>query len=791
MKIEATINNVTYYDEKSAFVILKLINNGSLMTAKGVCPDLKLMNSTEKTKGLKCALEGNWKKHPKYGDVFESQIITINMPGMFFFLANIVKGLGNTLARELIKTYGDVGISDILDNNPQELLTFKGIKQKKLKKIVDSWNKYKSLKILTDFFANNNVPVTSSLLLRIYDEFKDKDVIKAIKENPYCLTDVKGIGFKTADKLALQLGVEIYSPLRIRALTDYVLLSQASDNGHTYLTYKQLTDLISEEVDKEQTDLNRLEIILQTILKDENYITEESKVGLKGYRIQEDYIEQNLKRRLKYNHNFTINEKELEKFITKKETELNIKLGDKQRNTIEQVALKGYGAFILCGYAGTGKSTISRIILDFYKEYFFDKNDIVTCAFTGMASKRIKELTGYKASTIHSLLGYSPNGFEFNKNRNLPYNVVLIDESSMINLGLFYSLLKAISQNAIIIMVGDDAQLPPIGEGNVFSDLLNKDWMPKVKLDKIYRQSEDSVLTYFANEIRKGEIPANAQGNYKDFQFISRDIDNYWNLKKTLSEKEIKDVRDKFYGELQEYFLSCIQNTIEQHNITGIKKIWNIQVITPMKVTPLGTNALNDILQDILNDQYKHKAEIRGYLLKQFDKVIHLKNKNMFTTTKAEYDEFKRLNMDLDDIYDKMTYKAQGKRIYNGNLGITLDIDTENEMFSVMYPEPDGDNTVVLYSFDDYHNIIDLGYALTIHKTQGNQFDYVFIPMINGFYIMLNNKLIYTAITRAQKKAVIVGQISSFKRACKNIDDTARNTWLSIDRHILSNEFDF
>jgi exodeoxyribonuclease V alpha subunit len=311
----------------------------------------------------------------------------------------------------------------------------------------------------------------------------------------------------------------------------------------------------------------------------------------------------------------------------------------------------------------------------------------------------------------------------------------------------------------------------------VFSDLLNKDWIPKVKLDKIYRQSEDSVLTYFANEIRKGDIPNNAQGNYKDFQFVLKDIDNYWNLKKTLSDKEMKEVRDKFYGELQDNFLSNIQSAIKQYNITGIKKIWDIQVITPMKATPLGTKALNDILQKMLNDQYKQKVEIRGYLLNQFDKLIHLKNKNMLVVTKTEYDKFKKLNMDLSDIYDK----AQEKRIYNGNLGITLDIDTENEMFSVMYPEPDGDNTVVLYSFDDYHNIIDLGYALTIHKTQGNQFDYVFIPMINGFYIMLNNKLMYTAITRAKKKAILVGQISSFKRACKNIDDTARNTWLALE----------
>jgi exodeoxyribonuclease V alpha subunit len=774
MRIEATINNVTYYNEENAFVILRLTRDGKLMTAKGVCPDLKLIDSTEKAKGLLCVLEGNWKKHPKYGDEFDAETITINTQGMFFFLANIVKGLGNTLAKELIKAYGDARIADILDNNPQELLSFKGIKEKKLKKIVESWNKYKSLKTLTEFFINHNVSITSSLLLRIYNHFKDKDAIKAIKENPYCLTDVRGIGFKTADKLALQLNVESYSPLRVKALVDYVLLSQASDNGHTYLNYKQLLEFISEEINKEQTDLNQLESILQDILTIEDYFIDEDKIGLKGYKIQEDYIEQNFKYRMQHKNTLTVEKQEAEKFIAKKEQELRIKLGYKQKEAIMQLSTQGYSAFILCGYAGTGKSTISKIILDFYKEYFFDENDIVTCAFTGMASKRIKEITGYKASTIHSLLGYKQNGFNFNKDNPLPYKVILIDEASMINLGLFYSLLKAISLNTVVIMVGDDAQLPPIGEGNVFSDLLNKDWMPKIKLETIYRQSKDSVLTYFASFIRQGKVPDDVLGNYKDFQFILKDIDNYWALKQELSEKEMKEIRDAFHKELQNDFLSYIQLTIKQYNITGIKKIWDIQVITPMLLTPLGTKALNDVLQKTLNDQYKHKAEIRGYLLKQYDKLIHLKNQNMKTVFKSQYDEFQKQGFDLSDIYDI----AQEKRIYNGHLGLVLDIDTENEMFSVMYPEPDGDNTVALYSFDDYHNIIDLGYALTIHKTQGNQFDYVFIPMINSFYIMLNNKLMYTAITRAKKKVILEGQYASFKRACKNIDDTVRNTWL-------------
>ncbi|MEM3265390.1 MAG: AAA family ATPase, partial [Thermoplasmata archaeon] len=386
---------------------------------------------------------------------------------------------------------------------------------------------------------------------------------------------------------------------------------------------------------------------------------------------------------------------------------------------------------------------------------------------------------GYKASTIHSLLKFKGDGFEYNKDNKLPYKVILVDESSMINLSLFYSFLKALDNNTIIILVGDDAQLPPIGEGNVFSDLLGKDYIPKVKLDTIYRQSSDSVLTYFANYIRQGEIPQelNRQSsNFKDFAFIQKDIPNYWNLKKELSEKEMKEIRDQFYEELQTDLLKLIGSVIKDKELTGIRKIWDVQVITAMKVTPVGTKALNDLLQQELNNLYKQKITIRGYLLKQFDKVIHLKNQSMKTVSKKQYDDFRNKGLDLSDIWEN----SNDKRIYNGNLGIVIDIDEENEIFSVAYPDPNGGSTMVLYNFDDFHNIIDLGYALTIHKVQGNQFDYVFMPMINGFYIMLNNKLIYTAITRAKKKVYIMGQWTAFKHSCTNIDDTVRNTFLGV-----------
>ena len=783
--IRGTIESVIYFSEENAFAILSVKSKQGKLKAKGVLPDCQAIGK-DKIKGLECELKGVWKKDPKWGYEFNfSHGRVLHSDSLLFFLSKVVKGLGEKLARELIDHYGEERLTYILDNDPEQLMEFKGIKEKKLAKIVASWNKYRQLKELSEFFAKYNVNITSNLILRIYNTFKDddRDIIAELSRNPYVLTEVRGIGFKTADKIALQMNIPDDSPRRVEALLDYILQSEASDNGHTYLTFDQIMEKANEYVYKDVDDTSKTTVLKQlvrAILKNhpEKYYFEEKTgvVALKGYNFKEKYIFDEFMRRLSRQTPYKLSESDAERFITKQENRLGFKFSKEQREAIKTITTTGTNTFILCGYAGTGKSTISKVILDFYS-MFVPKEKITCCAFTGMASKRIKDVTGYQSSTIHSLLKFNGEKFEHGPDKPLPYDVILLDEASMVNLDIFYYLLRAVKKDAVFVLVGDDAQLPPIGAGNVFNDLLKKDWIPKTKLTKIYRQSENSVITYFASFIRKGELPKKYVGKYDDWYFEDLDIKNYFALKKTKSEKELTEIREEHYQKILKRLLELIDETIEAEHLNDIERIWDIQVITAMRKTPLGTKNLNAVLQQHLNGK-RYAFQIRNRELRLYDKVIHLKNKNMKVISRKAFDRRteKEILIDLSDIPEQETCI---QRIYNGALGLVYHIDENNEEFLVAYP--DTPEWLVKYSFDDYGDIIDLGYALTIHKTQGNQFNHVFMPMINGFYIMLNSKLLYTGITRAIKRISIVGQKYAFKRGCTNLEETVRQTFLDSD----------
>ncbi len=776
--IRGTIESVIYFNEDNAFSIISVDSHKGKLKAKGVLPDCQAIGK-EKTKGLECELHGEWKKDPKWGYEFIFQYgKIINAGGLLFFLSKIVKGLGENLAKKLIDHYGEEELTRILDSDSKVLMEFKGIKEKKLAKITASWKKYRQLKGLTEFFAKYDVKITSNLILRIYNTFKDdnRDIIKELANNPYVLTEVRGVGFKTADKIALQMNMAEDSPKRIEALTDYILFSEASDNGHTYLTFKQIIDMANEYVYKDDgTNNSKIGGLVKSIIQDhpdKYYYDEDNRVAIKAYEFKERFIQQEFKKRLNTLSGYYKSDNEAEEYIAWQEQRLGFQFSPEQRAAIKLVTTKGINSFILCGYAGTGKSTISKVLLDFYGS-FIPQNEITCCAFTGMASKRIKDVTGYQSSTIHSLLKFDGEKFQYGPDNPLPYKVILLDEASMVNLDIFYYLLRAIKKDTVFIMVGDDAQLPPIGSGNIFNDLLNKEWMPKVKLTKIYRQSENSVITYFASFIRKGELPDGFIGMYDDWYFEQMEIKNYFSLRKTMKEKELADLRNEHYLKILDKLLKNIDATIKEKGLKNIEKVWDIQVITAMRKTPLGTLNLNSVLQKHLNPDNK-PIQIRNRELRLHDKVIHLKNKNMKLVKKSEFN--KQLKTENPDDYAFHDENVKNQRVYNGALGLVYYISEENEEFFVIYP--DEPEWLVQYSFDDYGDIIDLGYALTIHKTQGNQFRFVFMPMINGFYVMLNSKLIYTGITRAIEKISIIGQQYAFKRGCTNIKETVRQTFL-------------
>jgi len=788
--IKGKIESVIYFNQSNSYSILIVNYENKKIIAKGIFPQSDVLPAKGEKSEIDCTFKGQWINDVKYNIEFEFQSSEIESSGMLFFLKNMAK-VSPEMAEKIFKKFGNKNLGSIIIKEPERLLEIKGMRKKTLKRIKETWNKYSYLKQMIDFFAKQNIFVNNSVILKIYDYFftdengktiidPDK-VLFDIKQNPYILTKIEGIGFKTADKLASQLGIDELSDVRLDALISYVLFSVADDQGHTYLLFPQLIEYVKETI-QQDTDIDKLSEKIKQKISSEGkfyYDKERGIVALKGYKNKEEFIFNDLLDRLSKKTNFYLNTDEAVKFIEKEEEHLKLKLSKGQYDAILSVVTNQYRVFLLCGYAGTGKSTISKSILDFYSS-FVDYSNITCCAFTGMASKRVKDTTGYNSTTIHSLLGWDGNTFFHDENNPIEYDVILIDEASMINLDLFYALIRAIKKESVIIMVGDDAQLPPIGAGNVFSDLMNLE-IPRAKLTQIFRQSPQSVLTYFASFIREGEMPPlNLTDNdYKDFKFILKDIPNYFEVKKSVSEEEFNILNNKTKDEILDTTIDQVKllsEMIESYE----QRIWNIQVITPMKNTVIGTIRMNEVLQNILNPNSPSAVEIKHSQLKIYDKVIHLKNKSMKVMKAKDFLKHSSLKI-LSDMMDDEEL-VNSERIYNGSIGLVLAIDSSDEIFAVQYPDI---GKIVFYDFSDYKDIVDLGYALTIHKVQGNQFEYVVMPIANSFYKMLNNKLTYTALTRARKKVIIIGQQYAFKRGCTNKGEMNRQTFLALKKVII------
>ena len=411
----------------------------------------------------------------------------------------------------------------------------------------------------------------------------------------------------------------------------------------------------------------------------------------------------------------------------------------------------------MVGYAGTGKSTTSRAILNLLNTRY-DSKEIITCALSGIASQRIADTTGYESATIQSLLVRYEDRDEF------PFSVVLIDEASMINSSLFAKVVSKISNKAILIIVGDDAQLPPIGAGNVLSDVLTLNLAPIVKLTKIYRQNEEQALTLIANDIRQGIVP-NYRGEYEDFEFMDVSIENYYAIKNSVSSDELHRVREDNSRTIITEIIYKVVNSIEKARYRlknkEIKEYLNyFQVITPMKGGTLGTTNLNSVLQEYFNPNPKKCVKKGSLEFRLMDKVVHIKNENMNSWSGDGFKE---------------SEEATQRRIFNGMVGLLFKIDEVEEQVYVFYPNED---VVVVYEYDELKTYLMLSYALTIHKVQGMEYDMVVIPMSFSHYIMHNTKLIYTAITRAKHKCVIIGEGTAFESACRKFESTRRDTVL-------------
>jgi exodeoxyribonuclease V alpha subunit len=760
-KLSGVIKKILYKNDETKYIIAVLENNQKIC---GAYFDTEI----EKIVGEEVILKGNWITHKKYGVQFEFDTLELKEAEIFFFLTKIVKGVGKKFAHELLQKYTEEQLVEILNDRPNELLDFKGIKEKKLQTIVSSWQKFKHLRELGSFLAKFGV--TSNLITKIYSSLGEvENLIEKIKENPYILINIKGIGFKRADEIAKSLGIDPRSEFRIMACLNYTLREYCDNNGNSSIEKFHLYKLLDDSLRFNNEESLYEQAISKMLVDEDIFVTSENRYALSMLYYAEKRILDFFTRRKDEKNKKII--ATFDDYLIKKQESLGFELSTEQKKAVELIN-NGDKTLFLIGYAGTGKSTSSRAILELLEETM-SYDDIMTIALSGIASQRISDTTGYNSSTIQSLL------MKHKEKDFFPYKAILLDEASMVNSVTFYQIISKIDDDTIFIIVGDDGQLPAIGAGNVLADAIKFELAPICKLTKIYRQNENQAIAVIANDIRKGEVPAYKE-EYEDFKFIDVSISNYYSQKNSVSSNDFADLR----GENSEYILNNILNVsagyIElYYDFIKKKKISKalilFQVITPMKAGILGVENLNIQLQKLFNHTKGKAFSSKLYEYKLTDKVIHIKNENMRAQTMSMY------KSGSSDFLER--------RVYNGQLGLIIKLDFEEEKCIVLYPN---DDMVVFYDFENVYSLLSLAYCLTIHKTQGMEYENALIPMSFSHYIMHNTKLLYTAITRAKRMCFIVGEEEAFKSACKKLEITIRESVINdlLSKKVTNNSFE-
>ena len=691
-------------------------------------------------------LKGEWEVHKSYGKTFKAESLLVNQNELFFFLNRVVKGFTKKLTAELIEKYGQEGLVEILENNIQTLLEVKGMNEKRLERLANGWKQFRSMRRLGEFLAPFGV--TPILLRLIATAMKEvKNPIETIQKNPYTLMRIHGIGFKKADDIALAMKVHEHDPRRIGAAMEFTLSEYCDQEGNSCIAksilFAKLDGLLSLG-----NNAVYEEALFDRINEGSIVILSSGKLALDRIYEAEKFLVDDFKKRSK-NHDTKFTD-DLTTFLS----EHSLDLGDQQRSALERIN-EGCKLLLLVGYAGTGKSTTAKALLDLLNTRY-GRESIITCALSGIASQRIKERSGYESATIQSLL------VKFEGHDTMPYKVVLIDEASMINSLLFARLVSKIDADATLIIVGDDAQLPPIGAGSPLSDFISLNVAPTITLTHIYRQRSDQAIALIANDVRVGNDPA-YQDHYDDFTFNSVDISNRYALKNSLSSTEFEEV---IHTNAQNILASIASATLEHLPLSRshletkkIKEYLNhFQVISPMRGHALGVDNLNVLLQEYFNPNPKKKIKTHRGEFRLFDKVVHIRNENMPTHTTEEFKE------QSDPVE---------RRIFNGMCGLLFKIDEEDEQLSVYYPN---EELIVHYTYEGVRDLLSLSYALSVHKVQGMEYENVVMVMSFSHLIMLNTKLLYTAITRAKGHCTIIGESGAFEVACKRLETTKRQT---------------
>ncbi|MGC8774988.1 MAG: SF1B family DNA helicase RecD2 [Chlorobaculum sp.] len=708
-RLSGSVERVTFHSEESGFTVLRLRVAGQREPVAVV----GLATSPAVGEFMECV--GAWQNDRTHGLQFKASKITPAQPttleGKERYLASgQVKGLGNFYAKKLIEHFGDA-VFEVIENDPERLLEIPGIGRKRLDMVVESWAEQKAIRDIMLFLQTHGVGAARAW--KIYRRYRER-AIATITENPYRLSlDIEGIGFQTADAIATSLGVAKNSLMRAEAGISHVL-GEMSMSGHCAVPEETLIDeasrllqidrpLVAEAVANEK--LTR-RIVGETI-------DDVPCIFLESLHRAETGVASGLHRLMRGPLPWeAFDPHEALPWIEEK---TGLELSPSQRSAVTLVLASKVS--IITGGPGVGKTTILKAILSVLQR---EKVSVALCAPTGRAAKRLTESTGIEAKTIHRLLEFDPQAFDFKRGRGNPLDAsfVVVDETSMVDVVLMQKLVAAIPDRAAVVFVGDVDQLPSVGPGAVLADMISSEAIPTVRLTEIFRQAAESMIVVNAHRINQGDMPLTAEGEeLSDFYVV-----------KAASAEEIHDK-----------VMQLVTERIPKR--FGLDAVKDVQVLTPMNKGGVGVRALNAELQAKLNPASEPKVTRFGTTFAPGDKVLQTVNN-----------------------YDK--------EVFNGDIGLIEAIDPEAEIATAFF-----DHHRAEYDFSDLDEL-SLAYATSIHKSQGSEYPAVVIPLAMQHFTLLERNLIYTAVTRGRKLVVIVAEPKALTLAVKNCKSKRRLTGL-------------
>ncbi|SCY42022.1 exodeoxyribonuclease V alpha subunit [Pseudobutyrivibrio sp. AR14] len=730
-EITGYVEGIIFRNSDNGYTVMDFVVDEFLITVVGIFPTVG--------EGENLLLRGQYIDHPTYGRQFKATSYEAVAPAdelsMERYLGSgAIRGIGPKLAARIVKKFG-ADTFRLIEEEPERLAEVKGISLNKAMEISDQIVGAKDIRNAMIFL--DKYGLHGNTAIKIYNRFGN-EVYNIIQSNPYKLADeISGIGFKTADEIATQVGIKVDSEFRIKGGIQYIL-GQGAGLGHTYLPIELLKDM---SVDLLKVDEASVEAQIMNLAMERKLIIKKDGDNTQIYSRSFFRMEESIAGMLReLNVTYKADEADLQKVIRRIEKDEEIELDELQKNAVISAAKKGF--FILTGGPGTGKTTTITTMIRMFEE---EGLNIFLGAPTGRAAKRMSEATGYEARTIHRMLEVSGRlgddddvasfaRFDRNEENPLECDVIIIDEMSMVDVSLMYSLLKAISPGTRLILVGDVNQLPSVGPGNVLKDILASDKFESVKLEKIFRQAQESDIVMNAHKIHQGQHVL-LDNKSKDFFFLKReDADTIISVMLTL----VKEKMPKYVD-------------------AGISEI---QVLTPTRKGLLGVERLNSILQRYLNPESPDKKEWKGdtRVFREGDKVMQIRN-----NYQLEWEVTGNYNITIE----------KGLGVFNGDVGIIKDINEWGKTVTVEFEE----GRKVVYPFASLDEL-ELAYAITVHKSQGSEYPAVVMPIVDGPKMLMNRNILYTAITRAKKCVTMVGDADVFYSMVDNTSQAKRYSGL-------------